>query len=342
MSAVELDPPAAIIFGCAGKSLTPDEYRLFRDVRPAGFILFARNIESVDQVRSLTGELRSVSVGAQSLIMIDQEGGRVQRLTPPVWDSYPALKEFGDRAAYDLEEASKCLELNYSLIAKELVALGINVNCAPVLDLFLEGANAVIGNRAVSNNPQLISILGNSVCKGLIANGIIPVIKHIPGHGRAESDSHAALPRVSTDLDTLKNTDFVPFRALRSSPAAMTAHIVYTAVDPLKPASVSKEVILKTIRKDIGFNGLLFSDDVCMGALSGSSSHRIHAVLNAGSDIALHCSGDYLDMLSVAKSCPAMRPESIERMTSAFSVTENSNRLNLDTARQRINRFLAG
>ena len=338
--AAEPNPPAAIIFGVAGKSLTPDEYRLFKNVRPAGFILFGRNIENAIQVRSLIGELRTVSNGARSLIMIDQEGGRVQRLIPPIWETYPPLKEFGDRALRDLEEASKCLELNYCLIAKELVALGINVNCAPVLDLFVELGNGVIGDRALSNNPQIISILGKSVCKGLVANGVIPVIKHIPGHGRAKLDSHVELPRVGTDLNTLKNTDFVPFRALRSSPAAMTAHILYAAVDPKNPASVSEKVILKTIREDIGFKGLLFSDDVCMGALSGSSSDRIQAVLSAGCDIALHCSGNYLDMLSVSKNCPVMSVESEKRMLSALAVTQNTTVLDLDAARRRIKQFL--
>ena len=338
----KFDPPAAIIFGCAGKSLTPDEYQLFKNIRPAGFILFARNIENADQVRALIRELRGVSIGAESLIMIDQEGGRVQRLIPPIWRSYPALKEFGDRAVIDLEEASKCLELNYRLIAKELVSLGINVNCAPVLDIFMEASNNVIGNRAISNNPKIISILGKSVCRGLASNGVIPVIKHIPGHGRADLDSHAELPRVTTDLNTLRHTDFVPFKALRSSPAAMTAHILYAAIDRENPASVSRQVVLKTIRKDIGFDGLLFSDDVCMGALSGTSSARIEAVLGAGCDIALHCSGEYLDMASVSKNCPVMSSESVRRMVSALAVTRNTDDLNLDAAKERVNQFLAG
>jgi len=337
----KLKPPAAIIFGCAGKALTADEYQLFKHIRPVGFILFARNIESADQVRALIRELRSVSIGEEALIMIDQEGGRVQRLTPPIWHRYPALREFGNRAVIDINEASTCLELNYGLIANELVELGININCAPVLDMFIERANRVIGTRAISDNPDVISVLGKSVCKGLAENGVIPVIKHIPGHGRADFDSHVKLPRVTADLDTLRNTDFVPFKELRSSPAAMTAHILYTAIDPENPGSVSKKVVLKTIRGDIGFGGLLFSDDVCMGALSGSSTERIEAVLSAGCDIALHCSGDYFDMISVSKDCPTMRVDSMERMESAFAAVQNSEVFDIDTARQRISEFLA-
>lgn len=335
-----LKPPGAVVLGCSGTFLTSNEIDLFKDVQPAGFILFSRNIENSAQVIDLVEQIRSTSNMDNPFIMIDQEGGRVQRLGPPNWPSFPPLRSFGERGAEDPEEAAICIELNYRLIAIELMALGINVNCAPVLDLFYPSGNKVIGDRAISGDADLISTLGQSVCKGLLAHGVMPVMKHIPGHGRATSDSHVDLPIVDTELEVLKVTDFLPFRTLNFNPAAMTAHVVYNAIDPQNAGSVSENVVHGFIRGDIGFEGLLFSDDVCMGALSGNVSERIYAVLNAGCDIALHCSGDYTDMAKIAEKCPAMKPKSIVRMKKARAMCCDQKSLDMDAARFRVARFI--
>ncbi|MGB0631693.1 MAG: glycoside hydrolase family 3 N-terminal domain-containing protein, partial [Alphaproteobacteria bacterium] len=276
----------------------------------------------------------------KTLVLIDQEGGRVQRLRPPHWPDYPAMRPFGEKARTNPEEAAECVRLNYRLIAADLAALGINVDCAPVLDLPIEGSHEIIGDRAFSNDPDCVARLGQAVCDGLLRGGVLPVIKHIPGHGRAFSDSHQELPRVDTPLDELRLTDFAPFRELSGAPAGMTAHIVYSAIDADGPGSASPLVVGETIRGEIGFDGLLFSDDVCMKALSGPLGQRVASVLAAGCDIALHCDGNFADMAAIAETCPPMRPDSLARLNSATALMHDSDDFDPEPAKRRISAFL--
>ena len=275
-------------------------------------------------------------------MLIDQEGGRVQRLRPPHWPEYPAMRPFGERAAMDAEEAADCVRLNYRLIASDLAALGINVDCAPVLDLPVAGSHDIIGNRAFSNDPAIVADLGRAVCDGLTQGGVVPVIKHIPGHGRAFADSHQELPRVDTPLEELRRTDFAPFGALADAAAGMTAHIVYSAIDPDRPGSASRKVVGEIIRSEIGFDGLLFSDDVCMKALSGPLDERVTSVLDAGCDLALHCDGAFDDMVAIAETCPRMRPDSLARLKFAMTSTDDSEDFDAEAAKRRISAFLEG
>jgi beta-N-acetylhexosaminidase len=342
LSGAEEKVPAAVVFGCAGLALLADERALFEAANPAGFILFARNIDSPDQVRGLVDELRQTVPRDDLLILIDQEGGRVQRLRPPHWPAYPAMKPFGDGALSNMDEAAACVALNYRMIAADLSALGINVDCAPVLDLPSPGSHQIIGDRAFSEDPEMAARLGQAVCDGLVAGGVMPVIKHIPGHGRAIADSHVELPRVDTDLDTLEQTDFEPFRALNDAPAGMTAHIVYSAIDAGQAGSSSPAVVQQIIRRSIGFDGLLFSDDVCMKALSGPLDQRVRSVLAAGCDIALHCDGNFEDMAAIAETCPNMRADSMERLNNAISRCNDSQEFDRAAAERRISAFLDG
>lgn len=340
MSNADRPAPAAVVFGCAGETLFAAESDFFRDVDPLGFILFARNIDTPDQVRRLTADLRDAVGREDAIVMIDQEGGRVRRLRPPHWPDYPAMRPFGDKAVADPDEAAACVALNYGLIAEDLTELGIDVNCAPVLDLPTSDGHEIIGDRAFSDNPSIIARLGQAVCDGLSGGGVMPVIKHIPGHGRALSDSHLELPRVDTPLDVLSTTDFVPFAALSGAPAGMTAHIVYEAIDPDEPGSSSQAVVQDIIRGTIGFDGLLFSDDVCMKALSGPLDGRVNSVLAAGCDVALHCDGDFADMAKIAATCPPMRPDSMERLQAARPNRSDSRSMDREAAKRRISAFL--
>lgn len=331
---------ASIVFGIKGKTLTADEEALFRDANPAGYILFSRNLETPSQVKKLTERLRELTENNEVLIMIDQEGGRVQRLRPPHWREYPPMSVFGERAEENIDEAVACVYLNYRLISLDLRALGINVNCAPVLDLPVKGSHRIIGDRAFSNNPQTAAKLGHAACDGLLAGGVLPVIKHIPGHGRATADSHVELPRIDTPLHKLREKDFIPFKALCDMPAAMTAHIVYTEIDAGAPCSASSTVIKETIRTEIGFKGLLFSDDVCMRALKGPVNARVASVLGAGCDIALHCDGNYRDMVAIAKSCPQITRAAIKRLNTAKRLIRDSDKFDAQAAKDRISAFL--
>ena len=332
--------PAAVVFGFAGETLTPDEEALFRNSEPAGYVLFARNISSPDQVRKLTDSLRELAGNERIPVLIDQEGGRVQRLKPPYWPAYPAMRRFGERASQDPNEAAICVTLNYQLIAADLKALGVNIDCAPVLDLPVGGSHNVIGDRAFADDPSIVGRLGIAVCEGLAKGGVVPVIKHMPGHGRALVDSHNELPRVDASLDELRRTDFLPFKRISSAPIGMTAHIVYAALDAELPGSSSKTVVDDVIRGEIGFDGLLFSDDICMKALTGPVRTRMDAVLQAGCDLALHCDGNFEDMVSIAEDCPRMRPESVARLHTAMKIVDDSEKFDADAAKRRISGFL--
>jgi len=305
------------IFGCAGARLSADERAFFRGAKPYGFILFGRNIETPDQVRALVDELRSTVNDAAAPILIDQEGGRVARLKPPHWKARPPARRFGELHETAPEAAREAAYLNARLIAAELAALGINVDCVPVLDVPVEGANDVIGDRAFSRDPTIIIDLGRAVIEGMIDGGVLPVMKHIPGHGRAGADTHLELPHVTTDAEILSATDFVTFRSLNQCPLAMTAHVVYDAIDPQRPATTSPKVIRDVIRGEIGFDGLLMSDDVSMNALSGPISARSKAALFAGCDIVLHCNGSMEEMAEVAGEGKPLEGPSLKRAEAA-------------------------
>jgi len=289
----------AAILGCSGLTLSREEQAFFRDVRPWGFILFARNIETPDQVRKLIDDLRATVDRGDAPVLIDQEGGRVQRLGPPHWRRYPPGRAYGELSANDPLLRREITRLGARLLAHDLAALGINVDCVPVLDVPVEGAHDVIGDRAYAKTPEGVALLGRAACEGLIAGGVLPVIKHIPGHGRAMADSHLDLPVVETPYDELDAWDFAPFKMLSDMPMAMTAHVVYSAVDPKKPATTSKKAMRKVIREAIGFDGLVMSDDLSMKALGGSFKSRAKDSLAAGCDVVLHCNGDMDEMKAV-------------------------------------------
>lgn len=291
--------PAAVIYGCAGPRLSAAERDFFRDSDPAGFILFQRNCETPEQVRSLVTALRDAVGRAEAPVLIDQEGGRVARLKPPHWSAYPtpaAIAALGGAAA------GEAARLGAQLIADDLAALGITVDCLPVLDIPVPGADAVIGDRAYGDSPEPVARLGRAVCEGLLGGGVLPVIKHIPGHGRSTVDSHLALPRVTAKRELLEAADFAPFRALADMPWAMTAHILYEALDPDRPATLSPRVIEQVIRASIGFDGVLISDDLSMKALGGSFASRTAGALAAGCDLVLHCNGDMNEMIGIASA----------------------------------------
>lgn len=293
----------AAIFGLEGQSLSEKERKFFTEIKPFGFILFTRNIQSPSQLSSLCQELKSINMRDDTLILIDQEGGRVQRLKPPHWSSYPSARHFGDVYAKDEALARQLANLNYRILARELAQLGISGNCLPVLDLSFSHANGVIGDRAYSHDPQIVSELGRLAADALLAERIWPIFKHIPGHGRARLDSHLALPRVKATQRGMALQDWLPFQNLSSYPFAMTAHIVYSAFDKRNPATLSPIVIQDIIRKKIGFDGLLITDDLSMKALSGTLAERASLSLAAGCDVVLHCSGILDEMQEVAKAC---------------------------------------
>lgn len=308
--------PSAVIYGCAGLSLSDEEKRFFSEQDPLGFILFARNIDHPEQVRRLVEALRDC-VGRDAPILIDQEGGRVQRLKPPHWLKRPPMNVFGQLAKTDLALARRAARLNAHLIATELTALGVDVDCAPLLDVPAPGAHDVIGDRAFSADPTLVADLGRAVCEGLLDGGVMPVVKHIPGHGRAMVDSHLDLPVVETDLATLSVEDFAPFRSLRDAPWAMTAHVVYKAIDPDRPATISSKLIQDIIRGQIGCEAVLLSDDLSMKALKGDFGERTRATLDAGCDVALHCNGDMVEMQAIAAAIRPLSDAALVRLANA-------------------------
>ena len=288
--------PSAVVFGCSGPTLTKDEVLFFRESQPYGFILFSRNIVNPLQLKNLILELREIIGRKNAPILIDQEGGSVQRLTSPHWRDPPPVELFGKLYKNSRNLGIEACRLNHRIIAAELFELGINVDCSPVLDVQQIGANKVIGDRAFSSEPLIVAELGRAACEGLLEGGVLPVIKHLPGHGRALSDSHAELPIINTSEKELKLVDFKPFQDLASMPWGMTAHIVYSKIDQKYPATLSPFIIKNIIRNFIGFNGLLISDDICMKALSGNFIKKARKTLDAGCDLVLHCSGDLNEM----------------------------------------------
>jgi beta-N-acetylhexosaminidase len=310
---------SACILGCAGPSLSKDEIAFFREVKPWGFILFARNVESPDQVRALTEALRATVGRADAPILIDQEGGRVQRLKPPHWRAYPPGRAYGQLAGNDPLLKREITRLGARLIAHDLASLGVNVDCVPVLDVPDPRGHEIIGDRAYGQTPDEVAFLGRAAAEGLIAGGVLPVIKHIPGHGRAMADSHLELPVVEASYEELDGRDFPPFRALSDMPMAMTAHVIYTAIDKKRPATTSKKAIRKVIRGALGFDGLIMSDDLSMKALSGGFTDRARDALAAGCDVVLHCNGDMAEMRGVMEGTGALKGRAARRAEAALA-----------------------
>ena len=311
------------IFGCSGLSLTQEEREFYSQVQPWGFILFGRNVDTPEQVASLVAELKSCVDHDDVPILIDQEGGRVRRLRPPHWEAYPAGEVFGQHYAHDKERGKRFAWLQSRLMACDLIKLGINVDCLPVLDVPIRGSHDVIGDRAYGDEPVIVSDIGLSASNGLLAGGVLPVIKHIPGHGRAGVDSHKDLPIVTASLTELEQSDFEPFKKLNSMPLAMTAHVIYTAIDKDKPATISKAVINNIIRDYIGFDGLLMCDDLSMHALKGTFEERTEASFEAGCDVVLHCNGDLSEMEPIAASSPQLSGDSLQRAVQATNLFAN-------------------
>ena len=309
----------AIILGASGPVLTPDEIAFFRDERPWGFIVFARNVESAGQLRDLTAAMRDCAGNPQAPVFVDQEGGRVQRLRPPLAPNYPTGAALGALYRIDAQAGQRAAWLMSRLHAFDLLRCGLNADCLPVLDVPVEGAHDVIGDRAYGTDPATVAAMGRAAMTGLQAGGVLPVIKHIPGHGRAFSDSHHALPVVDASLDELRAHDFPPFTALADAPMAMTAHVVYTAIDAGRPATTSPKAIADIIRGEIGFDGLLMSDDVSMKALSGDFAARTEAILAAGCDVVLHCNGVMAEMRAVAGAACVLSGEALARATRAVA-----------------------
>ena len=300
-----------VIYGIKGTSLNDEEKYFFSKNSCIGFILFSRNIVDKIQLKKLTDSLRELMEG-EVLILIDQEGGRVARLAPPNWNAYPAGKYFADLYQQNPQNAKQKLFENYAQIARDLVEVGINVNCAPVLDVLNPKTHKVIGDRAFGENPHQVADLGIEVCNGLLSCGVYPVIKHIPGHGRGACDSHLELPIVDASLQELREVDFAPFKALNSQKFAMTAHILYNAIDKNNCATISKSAI-DLIRHEIGFENILMSDDVSMKALTQSFAVKTKAIFEAGCDLVLHCNGEMNEMLEINSALPNLNETFLEK-----------------------------
>jgi beta-N-acetylhexosaminidase len=325
--------PRAFITGVSGTELNAEERAFIRSERPWGFILFKRNIENPKQVALLVEDLKRLAGRNQVPILVDQEGGRVQRLGPPHWPVYPPGAVFG--ALYDSDPARglRAAHLSARLIAADLCELGITIDCLPLADVPVAGADAVIGDRAYGAEPEKVARIARSVAEGLEQGGILPVLKHIPGHGRATADSHLRLPAVKTSESELKRTDFAAFRPLAGLPMAMTAHVVFSAIDPVHPATTSATIIRQVIRGVIGFQGLLMSDDVSMNALSGSIAERTRAILAAGCDMVLHCNGKLTEMREVAAETPELSGKALQRARQAMASRQAPLPLDREAAR---------
>jgi beta-N-acetylhexosaminidase len=313
----------AFITGVSGLELSADERAFIRSERPWGFILFKRNVDTPAQVIRLVNELREAIAEPDAPVLIDQEGGRVQRFGPPNWPAYPPGSVFG--ALYDIDPqlGLSAARLSARLIAADLTASGVTVDCLPLADVPVAGADAVIGDRAYGTEPHKVAAIARAVTEGLERGGILPVLKHIPGHGRATADTHFRLPEVDTPIMELERTDFAAFQPLADLPMAMTAHVVFSALDPAQPATTSATIIETVIRGMIGFQGLLMSDDVSMNALAGSIAERTRAIIAAGCDMVLHCNGKLDEMRQVARETPELSGKALERAKQALASRKN-------------------
>lgn len=308
-----------VIFGFPGKSLTAEEKTFFSEAKPFGFILFQRNIANPDQVRRLLDEARSALGRPDVPFFIDQEGGRVSRLKPPHWPPLPAQRIIGKLYEADAGRGLEAMRIHARIAARRLYDLGITCNCAPVLDLLVDGATGAIGDRAFSRNADAVAALGRVAVETYLANGVVPVIKHMPGHGRAMADPHETLPFVDCPRRILEAEDFKPFRILQDAPAGMNCHVVFSSIDPGRPVSLSRRAHDEIIRGELGFRGLLLSDDIAMKALEGSMSENARQALESGADIVLHCSGDLDEMRDVAMALPEISEVAITRWEQAGS-----------------------
>jgi beta-N-acetylhexosaminidase len=309
--------PRAFISGIAASTLSVAERSFLRDADPWGVILFERNVESPEQLKRLTASVGE-ALGRDAPILVDQEGGRVQRLGPPYWPAYPAGAVYGRMYDESPERARRAAYLGAHLMAADLTAVGIDVDCLPVADVPVPGASGVIGDRAYGESAGKVAAIAKSLANGLLECGVLPVLKHLPGHGRATADSHHDLPVVEVDRSTLLATDFAAFQPLHDLPLGMTAHVVYADIDPVAPATTSVTVVRDVIRGSIGFSGLLMSDDISMGALCGSLQQRAQAALRAGCDLVLHCSGNMDEMKELASTVPRMEGQSEIRAQAAL------------------------
>lgn len=322
----------AFIVGLSGTSLSDSERAFLRDARPWAVIFFQRNIDTPEQVRRLTDSVRT-ELGWNAPILVDQEGGRVQRLGPPHWPAYPPGAVYGRLYRQNAETGKRAAFLAGSNIAADLYAVGIDVNCAPIADVPVPGADQIIGNRAYGERPDTVAAIARAVADGLLAGGILPVLKHLPGHGRAMADSHLKLPRVDTELAKLRATDFAAFQPLSDLPLGMTAHVVYAAIDPIAPATTSVTVVKEVIRDWIGFGGLLMTDDISMGALSGPIAERSRSAIAAGCDLVLHCNGDLAEMEEVAGVVSGLAGEARTRAETALALRDQQRTADLDALR---------
>ena len=313
-------PIGAFISGCSGKSLAADELEFFKRANPWGLILFRRNCETPEQLLKLTSDFRAAVGRRDAPVFVDQEGGRVQRLGPPSnsWRKYPPARSYGELYEKNALDALRSARHVGRLMAEDLIAAGITANCVPILDVPQPGSHDVIGNRAYSMNRDHIVALARAHAAGFMDGGVLPVVKHLPGHGRARADSHLSLPVVDASLEELQRTDFPPFAAFADAPMAMTAHVVYTALDKAAPATLSAKIIKKVIREQIGFRGLLMTDDISMKALSGTFAEKCQRALKAGCDIVLHCSGDLAEMEEVAAASGSLKGKSLRRARAAL------------------------
>jgi beta-N-acetylhexosaminidase len=331
----------AFITGLAGTELSEQERAFLRDAQPWGLILFKRNVAGPESLRQLIDEVRA-TLGQSAPVLIDQEGGRVQRLGPPHWPVYPPGAAYGALYDRDRDTGLAAARLGARLIAADLAALGIDVDCLPIADVPVAGADPVVGDRAYGTEPAKVAAIAGAVAAGLAEGGVLPVLKHIPGHGRATADSHARLPVVNADRTALEATDFAAFRPLAALPLAMTAHVVFTAIDPIAPATVSATIVRDVIRDSIGFQGLLMSDDISMGALSGTIAERTRAAIAAGCDVVLHCNGEMEEMRAVAAEVPQLDGKAKRRAEVALAAKRAAAPIDLAASRAEFLRLMNG
>jgi beta-N-acetylhexosaminidase len=331
----------AFITGIAGTALTDEERHFLKEAAPWGLIIFNRNVSDPDGLRCLIDDFRSV-VGHAAPVLIDQEGGRVQRLGPPHWPHYPPGAAYGAAYERDRELGLAAARLGARLIAADLAGVGIDVDCMPVADVPVAGGDPIMGDRAFGSEAGKVAALAGAFAQGLAEGGVLPVLKHMPGHGRANVDSHKDLPIVTADRATLETTDFAAFRPLASLPLGMTAHVVFTAFDSDAPATTSATIVGDVIRDSIGFQGLLMSDDISMAALSGSLAERTEAAISAGCDVVLHCNGRLPEMRAVAAAAPPLSGEAARRAAAALAMKRPALPIDLAVARAQFGRLMAG
>ena len=331
----------AFITGLAGLALSQAEQAFLREAQPWGLIVFKRNAAEPEQLRRLIDAVRA-TLGRDVPVLVDQEGGRVQRLGPPHWPEYPPAAAYGRLYDRDRGAGLAAAELGARLMAADLASVGIDIDCMPVADVPAAGADAIIGDRAFGDGPGKVAVLAGAFAQGLAQGGVLPVVKHMPGHGRAAADSHQRLPVVMAERATLEATDFAAFRPLACLPLAMTAHVLFAAIDPVEPATTSTAIVRDVIRRSIGYRGLLMSDDLSMGALSGSLAARTQAAIAAGCDLALHCNADMNEMCEVAAAAPMLAGEAARRAAAALASKTRAASIDIAAKRAEFSALMSG